>query len=131
MIGAGSVTPTVHGWQGGYTGRSARVPSKKVGRSMDDEETPLNTGPAAVLVRATDWLNGKLTPILGTAELTPAEGEDATPIAERPCPICRKPMGEHPRTIDDGHAYYHHPGDNPTNLMEGDLESPPTREEEK
>ena len=97
---------------------------------MNDEETP-NTGAAQVLVQATDWLNEKLAPVLGTAELTPDEGDDPRPIAERPCPICGKPMGEHPRTIHEGHVFYRHPGDNPTNLMEGDIEPPPPRKEEK
>lgn len=79
----------------------------------DDEKTP-------ALSRATDWLNEKLAPVLGTAEIGPDDPDDTTPAEDRPCPICGQPMGEHPREVEDGHVFYHHPDETPTNLMESE-----------
>jgi hypothetical protein len=59
---------------------------------------------------ATDWLNSKLRPYIGGAQLGPYGPDDEAPVADRPCPICGHPMGEHPAEVgDDGRVYLHHP----------------------
>ena len=85
------------------------------------EDSTGSPSPSA-LGRATDWLNDKLEPILGGPDITPDDGRDQTPVGERPCPICGQPMDSHPRTIENGHLYYQHPDEAPSNLMESDSE---------
>jgi hypothetical protein len=71
------------------------------------------------LVRATVWLNNLLEPALGSSSVAPSDDHPEPPIALRPCPICGKPMGDHPVETIDGHTIYHHPGDQPASVMEG------------
>jgi hypothetical protein len=60
--------------------------------------------------RAVEWLNEKLEPVLGAADLGPFDEPPDPPEAVRPCPICHYPMGEHRVEVDaDGRVFLHHP----------------------
>jgi hypothetical protein len=71
------------------------------------------------LVRATEWLNANLEPILGPPQTAPDDRQEYTPASERVCPVCGRRMDEHAVELVDGHTYYHHPGGDPSNVMEG------------
>jgi hypothetical protein len=73
----------------------------------DDDKTPHEP----LIDRATDWLNEKLSAPLGPADLGPFGEPADPPEADRPCPICHFPMGQHRVEVDpaDGRVYLHHP----------------------
>ncbi len=56
------------------------------------------------LVRATNWLNEKLLPILGPPPLGPYDDDTADRLrherGDEPCPICGRPMHDH-RVIEE------------------------------
>ena len=77
------------------------------GQVGDDDKTRREP----LIDRAADWLNEKLSPSMGTADLGPFGEPPDPPEAVRPCPICLYPMGEHRVEVDPegGRVYLHHP----------------------
>jgi hypothetical protein len=68
---------------------------------------------------ATEWLNDKLSPYIGAAQLGPFGPDLEPPVSFRRCPICGYPMGEHIVEEDtDGRIYLHHPDDRFHEVME-------------
>jgi hypothetical protein len=86
--------------------------------SVDDAESDSKTH-SDPLIRATDWLNASLEPILGPPQTVPNDGQEPTPASERSCPVCGRRMDEHTVELVDGHTYYHHSGGYTSNVMEG------------
>jgi hypothetical protein len=78
-----------------------------MGWMSDDDKTEREP----LIDRATEWLNDKLSPSLGTADLGPFGEPAGPPQAGRLCPICHIPMGQHRVEVDpaDGRVYLHHP----------------------
>lgn len=65
----------------------------------DAEHTAAGDGKPNRLYHAAEWLDGKLVPTLGAAELGPYDEESEESVASHDtCPLCGDPMAEH--TID-------------------------------
>ncbi len=68
------------------------------------------------LVRATDWLNEKLYPMLGPPPLGPYDDDEATMLrgerGDDVCPVCGEPMRLHERVEEPetGKVWLHCPG---------------------
>ncbi len=76
---------------------------------MAHESDPSESEP--IIDRVADWLNAKLDPILGAADLGPFDTISEVLESSRPCPICGHPMVDHPDEVDaeTGHHFLHHP----------------------
>jgi len=74
------------------------------------EDSALNK-PEPAIDRAVDWLNAKLYPYIGPADLGPFETITDLMESSHPCPICAHPMMDHPSEFDPetGHHFLHHP----------------------
>jgi len=51
-----------------------------------------------------DRLNAALVPKIGPPPLGPYNQEPLPPSSGQPCPLCRKPMGEHTFERGDAHT---------------------------
>lgn len=67
----------------------------------------VHESPRQRVVRATEWLDGKLLPIFGPPPLGPFEVE---PPHTSVCPLCKLPLEQHRVEYDDIHTYLHCPG---------------------
>jgi hypothetical protein len=92
---------------------------RETGYSEADKANPPSGNQLNPLIRATNWLNNALEPILGAPLMAPHGGYAHTPKSKSYCPVCGRRMDEHTIESVDGHTYYHHPNEQPSNLMEG------------
>jgi hypothetical protein len=60
--------------------------------------------------RASDWLDGKLLPVLGPPPLGPYSDPPTNDPLDATCPLCGSPMREHQIERDGHHSYLHCPG---------------------
>lgn len=55
------------------------------------------------------WVDDKLVPVMGSANVGPYEESDRDVIAADECPVCRHPMGEHTIDHSNSNAVLHCP----------------------
>jgi ribosomal protein S27AE len=82
--------------------QGAQAEQADVGTHHDTDATRIDAGRPGAMRHAAEWLDGKLVPKLGPADLGPYDVEsDESVRTHDVCPLCGHPMGEH--QIDRSH----------------------------